>query len=66
VRLPFLPNWSWRTLATNGPADAGGWIHEYGEQGNHLYVNRGLGFSLAPVRINCPPELTIFTLRSGR
>lgn len=29
VRLPFLPNWSWRALATNGPADAGGWIDGY-------------------------------------
>jgi hypothetical protein len=34
-------------------------------EGNQLYVNRGIGFSLAPVRINCPPELTIDTLWSG-
>ncbi|CAN5381595.1 hypothetical protein BH20ACI2_BH20ACI2_09410 [soil metagenome] len=32
---------------------------------NLLYVNRGIGFSSFPVRINCRPELTIFSLRSG-
>jgi predicted MPP superfamily phosphohydrolase len=29
--------------------------------GRTLYINRGLGH-LTPVRFNCPPELTLFTL----
>jgi predicted MPP superfamily phosphohydrolase len=41
-----------------------GWIKNYGKQGNNLYVNRGIGFSDIPIRINCPPEVTLFTLRS--
>jgi predicted MPP superfamily phosphohydrolase len=30
-----------------------------------LYTNRGLGTITLPVRFNCPPEITLFTLRSG-
>jgi len=30
----------------------------------HLYVNRGIGTVGLPIRINCPPEITIMTLRS--
>lgn len=30
-----------------------------------LYVNRGLGTVGLPVRFNCPPEITLFTLRSA-
>lgn len=63
VRLPFLPEWSWMTYAEEDKVHADGWIDEYGARGNHLYVNRGIGFSLLPIRINCPPELTLFTLR---
>jgi uncharacterized protein len=40
---------------------------DYGVRGNHLYVNRGLGFGVGTrlPRINSDPELTIFTLRCG-
>ncbi|HXG68969.1 MAG TPA: metallophosphoesterase [Blastocatellia bacterium] len=31
----------------------------------HLYVNRGLGTSGPPIRINAPPEITHITLRVG-
>ena len=31
-----------------------------------LYTNMGLGTIRAPIRINCPPELTFLTLRSVR
>ena len=31
-----------------------------------LYVNRGLGTVTMPLRFNCPPEITILTLRSPR
>lgn len=29
------------------------------------YVSRGLGVFFAPVRLNCPPEVTLLTLRKG-
>ena len=44
---------------------ADGWIDGYGAPGNRLNVNRGMGFSTIPVRINCPPELTYFALTGG-
>jgi predicted MPP superfamily phosphohydrolase len=28
-----------------------------------VYVNRGLGTVNVPVRMNCPPEITLLTLR---
>lgn len=31
-----------------------------------LYTNMGLGTIRLPVRLNCPPEVTLFTLRSPR
>jgi uncharacterized protein len=30
-----------------------------------LYTNRGIGTILLPVRFNCPPEVTLLTLRAG-
>jgi predicted MPP superfamily phosphohydrolase len=27
----------------------------------YLYTNRGLGMTSVPIRLNCPPELTVFT-----
>ena len=64
VRLPFTPSWSWLTYAKADRIHADGWINgRYGKNGNRLYVNRGIGFGVLPIRINCPPELTMFTLR---
>jgi uncharacterized protein len=40
-----------------------GWIRDYGQPGNRLYINRGIGFSHLPLRFNAPPEITVFTLR---
>ena len=42
----------WRALTLLGP-------------GNRLYVTRGIGMSLLPLRINAPPELTYLTLRAA-
>lgn len=62
-RVPFTPEWSIKDLQTEGEAHVDGWITEdYGQAGNSLYVNRGLGLSLFPTRLNCPPEITIFEL----
>ncbi|MEA5595180.1 metallophosphoesterase [Rivularia sp. UHCC 0363] len=66
IRLPFAPQWSWVSLVKGEEVYGDGWIKNYGKQGNHLYVNRGIGFSDIPLRINCPPEVTLFTLRSRR
>lgn len=36
------------------------------KMGNTLmYVSRGIGTVGLPIRVNCPPEITLFTLRSG-
>lgn len=65
VRMPGLPSWSWMALAYDDAVHTDGWIRDYGGPGNRLYVNRGIGFSVVPVRINAPPEVTLFQLRSG-
>ena len=65
VRLPFTPEWSWLTFVREEEVHADGWVRDegFGAPGNRLYVNRGIGFSDVPVRINCRPELTILRLR---
>ncbi|TYR74512.1 metallophosphoesterase [Rossellomorea vietnamensis] len=62
IRIPFTPDWSYKDLGAKN-AHVDGWTDEsYGSNGNSLYVNRGIGFSLLPIRINCPPEITFFKL----
>ncbi|MDQ6785864.1 MAG: metallophosphoesterase [Acidobacteriota bacterium] len=65
VRIPFTKNWSWMSLFSPEKIHNDGWIANVGQPGNRLYVNRGIGFSSFPIRINCRPELTVFTLRGG-
>lgn len=66
IRIPLTENWSYLTLVQPGEIHADGWIEDsYGAPGNQLYVNRGIGFSKIPVRINAMPELTVFTLQRG-
>ena len=65
IRVPGLPDWSWLTFVTEDEVHVDGWIADYGAPGNRLYVNRGVGMSEVPIRINCPPELTIFRLTAG-
>lgn len=65
IRIPFLPTWSWMTFAKEDEVHADGWVvDEFGAPGNDLYVNRGIGFSGVPIRINCVPEVTYFKLQS--
>ena len=66
IRVPFRPQWSWLGLTRGGDVLGNGWIEGYGQPGNRLYVNRGIGFADVPVRLFCPPELTIFTVRASR
>ena len=67
IRLPWSPHWSWISIVREGETHADGWIADasFGQPGNRLYVNRGVGFSDLPVRINCRPELTYMSLSGG-
>ena len=65
VRIPFTPDWSWVSLVKGRKVPIDGWITNFGQPGNRLYINRGIGFSLVPIRINCLPEITVFTLQGG-
>lgn len=63
IRVPFTETWSYLNLLQSGEVTADGWIKEdYGSAGNSLYVNRGIGMSITPMRINAVPEITVFTL----
>lgn len=64
VRVPGTPGSSWMGIALPREVIADGWGAEgVGAAGNRLYVNRGLGFSVLPMRLFCRPELTLFRLR---
>ncbi|MBW3630049.1 MAG: metallophosphoesterase [Gemmatimonadetes bacterium] len=63
--LPFFSGWSWMKLVKGEPVPVDGWIEDFGKAGNHLYVNRGIGFSTVPIRINAVPEITWFTLQAA-
>ncbi len=39
------------------------WAGHYQENGRHLYVNRGLGFTGFPGRVGIRPEITLLTLK---
>lgn len=66
VRVPFTRARTRRSRGTGELVHATGFGHAGGAAGNTLYVNRGIGFSVVPLRIGCPPELTLFTLeRAG-
>lgn len=66
LRLPFLPDWSWMTFAGADEVHVDGWVSsDYGAPGNRLYVNRGIGFSLVPVRFLARAELTYITLETA-
>ncbi len=60
--IPYVSDWIWRTRFSDEGCGVAGWIDSCGQPGNHLYVNRGIGFSILPVRVGAPPELTVFTL----
>ncbi len=63
IRLPFSSEFSYLDLMSDKEVSVDGWIEKENEENsNRLYVSRGIGLSLVPMRINCPPEITIFTL----
>ena len=51
VRIPGLPHWSWLRFTQKDKVYADGWAKGYGEPGNRLYVNPGIGMSIAPIRL---------------
>jgi predicted MPP superfamily phosphohydrolase len=56
VQLPFVgPLY---TSSRFGSRYAEGWVR----QPDKVYVSRGLGVSMLPVRLNCPAELAVFNL----
>ncbi len=65
MRIPNAPHWSWLKFTQGDEVTADGWIEDYGQSGNNLYVNVGIGMSIVPMRIFCPPEITLFTLEGG-
>ena len=52
-RIPGIPTF-WLPPGCNGRV--AGW-HEYGR--HRLYVNRGIGWSFLPFRLNCRPEIVL-------
>jgi uncharacterized protein len=55
VRLPFIPPF-WV------PPESGDYLEGWFENGgSRMYVSRGLGMSILPVRFCCRPEIAIFT-----
>ncbi|NJN72079.1 MAG: metallophosphoesterase [Limnothrix sp. RL_2_0] len=64
VRIPGFPRWSWLQLVKDKEVYADGWVENYGKEGNRLYVNPGIGMSIVPIRLFCPPELAFFNLQS--
>ena len=58
VRMPFVGP---ITLPLLGKKYVEGWFRM---QNLQLYVNRGLGTVGVPFRFDCPPEITLFTLRA--
>jgi predicted MPP superfamily phosphohydrolase len=59
IRLPFVGP---LTLPSLGRKYVEGWFR-LGEM--QLYVNRGIGTVGVPFRLDCPPEITLITLRRG-
>ena len=65
MRVPFLPGWSYLRFVEDAEVNTDGWIDGYGAPGNRLFVNRGIGMSVIPARLNASPAITIFELRPG-
>jgi len=67
VTLPGTPHWAYLALTSEERIVADGWAPDgYGAQGNRMFVTCGIGFSVAPVRINAPPQVAFFELEPGR
>lgn len=64
VALPGTPDWAYLALTSKERIVADGWAPEgYGAEGNRMFVTCGIGFSVAPIRINAAPQVAFFTLQ---
>jgi predicted MPP superfamily phosphohydrolase len=67
VVVPWVSDWVWRHYFSDSGSGLEGWVSTpNGKAGNRIYVNRGIGFSYYPVRLNAVPELTVFTLERAK
>lgn len=41
-------------------------LQRVGDSGSYVYTNVGLGVVFPPIRVNCPPEVTVLTLEKAR
>jgi predicted MPP superfamily phosphohydrolase len=64
--IPWLTDYLWRHEYSDKGSGVEGWVDHYGQPGNHVYINRGVGFSIVPARVNAVPELTVFTLKAAK
>ncbi|MGQ1797332.1 metallophosphoesterase [Kocuria oceani] len=63
IAVPLLSRWSYLGLTEEEEIVADGFAPpDYGAEGNEMFVTCGIGFSLAPVRINAPPQLLTIEL----
>jgi len=58
-RFPFIHPF-WLPYGCKGRSDG-----HYLRNGHRMYVNRGVGWSLLPVRLNCPPEIVLIEWIEG-
>ncbi|MDG5471294.1 metallophosphoesterase [Jeotgalibacillus sp. ET6] len=66
IGIPFTPHWSYMSLFKREKVQADGWTEAgFGEEGNNLYVNPGIGFSDVTIRFSTPPEITYFQLQQA-
>jgi predicted MPP superfamily phosphohydrolase len=66
VALPGTPDWAYLALTSEERIVADGWAPEgFGAEGNRMFVTCGIGFSVAPMRINAAPQIAFFTLQPG-
>jgi predicted MPP superfamily phosphohydrolase len=66
VALPGTPRWAYLSLTSEERIVADGWAPDgYGAAGNHMFVTCGIGFSVAPIRVNAPPQVAFFELVPG-
>jgi predicted MPP superfamily phosphohydrolase len=67
VVVPWVSDWAWRHHFSETGSGLEGWVATpNGQPGNRIYVNRGVGFSYFPARLNAVPELTVFTLERAK
>ncbi len=61
-----IPGTRGLALSRMGLSFSHGWYHAPDNPENRLYVSRGVGTTVAPVRINCPPEIAWIRLEKRR